>query len=177
MRLSRVYAGVALAYSVGVAAGLAVPWEGLIKLLASGAPDIWRLSRVELAAFIYAHNALAALIIYALSIIYIGVLGVLFNGYILGVVARYAVGERGFTVLQFLAAILPHGVIEIPALLLASAAGVLTLHDVREKGFQGASRGFKLLLAALLLLAPAAFIESFITPEVARAVGAPIPGV
>jgi len=177
LRLGRALAIVTASYVVRIVAGVIHPWMRLISLLTSGVGDIWSMGPLAVALFIFFHNTLAAIVIYAASMVYIGLLGIAFNGYVLAVAARYALHVRHFTVPQLLAALLPHGVVEVPALLLASAAGLLTFWDVRRKGLRAGGRGVRLLLLSILLLFIAAFIEAFVTPEVARALGAPVPGV
>ena len=174
MRLRRAFALATLFYITGIVAGILYPWGRLISILASGSINPWAHGPLEAALIIYAHNALAGLVLYALSTIYIGLVGVAFNGYVVALVSEYALNERGFTLTQLLASLLPHGVIEIPAMLLASAAGLITFHEARRNGLRGALRGLLILSIALLLLVPAAFIEAFVTPHVARSVGAPI---
>lgn len=174
MRLRRAIALVTLFYIVGFSAGLLYPWRRLLTLLTSGTSNPWEQGPLAATLIIYTHNVVASLVLYALSIVYIGLAGVAFNGYVLALVSEYALHEKGFTVLQLLASLLPHGVVEIPAMLLASAAGLLTFHEARRRGLRGLYRGLLILLIAVLLLAPAAFIEAFITPQIARSVGAPI---
>jgi stage II sporulation protein M len=174
LRLRRAFALVTLLYTIGFIVGILYPWKRLISLLTSGITNPWEHGPLMAAIIIYLHNVVASLVLYALSIIYIGLAGVAFNGYVLALVSEYALQEKGFTILQLIATLLPHGVIEIPAMLLASAAGLLTFHEARRRGLKGLYKGLVVLLIAILLLAPAAFIEAFITPQIARSVGAPI---
>jgi stage II sporulation protein M len=94
------------------------------------------------------------------------------NGFLLGIVAYGAVQKVG--ILYLLAGILPHGIIELPVVLLSIAIGfrlghLLALTILREKeDLSGETRTAVHFLARwvapLLLLAAA--IETFITPLV-----------
>jgi uncharacterized membrane protein SpoIIM required for sporulation len=93
----------------------------------------------------------------------------LLNGLIVGVVGGMA------TPIVFVALVLPHGIIEIPALALAGGVG-LHLGQVVWRGIQGRittdevadeiGRAYDVLLGLALLFVIAAFIEAFITPWV-----------
>jgi stage II sporulation protein M len=93
------------------------------------------------------------------------------NGFIIGVVAEMIRQEQGL--LFFLAGVLPHGIFEIPAFILAGSYGILLGMEVwRELKGDGdavaaaGTYGRKFLLLVLPLLAIAACIEGFITPEI-----------
>jgi uncharacterized membrane protein SpoIIM required for sporulation len=101
------------------------------------------------------------------------VTNLLLNGLIVGVVG-------GMTApIAFAALVLPHGIIEIPALALAGGVG-LHLGRVVWRGIQGRTttdevadeigRAYDVLLGLALLFVIAAFIEAFITPWVGSVV-------
>jgi len=95
-----------------------------------------------------------------------------FNGHILGTIFFLSQGEIPFIV--FLKAILPHGIIEIPALILAAAIGLdLGKHVIRklvlgkeinfkERFFLAGEVFLKILIPFLIM---AALIESFLVPR------------
>jgi stage II sporulation protein M len=93
------------------------------------------------------------------------------NGIALGGVVKVVLEEKG--ILFVLAAILPHGIFEIPAILLAGALG-LSLAEALWREWNGegdaaaAARdlGSVFLRVVLPLIAVAAGIEAFITPHI-----------
>ncbi|MDI3481136.1 MAG: stage sporulation protein [Tepidanaerobacteraceae bacterium] len=103
------------------------------------------------------------------------ILGILFNGFAVGIV--YALNfHQGRSLAFFLAAMLPHGILELPAVILAAAFGLKT---GAELVFPGKSSRLELLkknlkesVLALGILVPvlfvAAVIEASITPYFAR---------
>ena len=123
---------------------------------------------------IFINNALKALLAIVLGI-GLGIVPLLFvamNGYVLGAVIRMVADKAGFA-----AAILglaPHGVIELPAVLLASAFGVAlgweALLQIFRRGGQVGPMLRRSLRTYLRWIAPglavAALIEVFVTPLV-----------
>jgi uncharacterized membrane protein SpoIIM required for sporulation len=101
------------------------------------------------------------------------VTNLLLNGLIVGAVGGMAAP------IVFAALVLPHGIIEIPALALAGGVG-LHLGHVVWKGIQGRTttdevadeigQAYDVLLGLALLFVIAAFIEAFITPWVGSVV-------
>jgi len=95
------------------------------------------------------------------------------NGYLIGMVAFIKGSEVGF--LTILLALLPHGILEIPAVILASAYGMKLGGLFYQKVFKGeqvdianALRFFlkKFLKIVVPILFAAALIETFITPAI-----------
>jgi stage II sporulation protein M len=93
------------------------------------------------------------------------------NGFVIGVVGALVVEQE--SILFLIAGFLPHGILEIPALLIALAAslrfGFNTLRGLLRKSWRSTiNPGFlenaKLLGIAAALLIPAALIETYITP-------------
>ncbi len=94
-----------------------------------------------------------------------------FNGFVIGIVIEYVRQEQGLYVI--LAGILPHGIFEIPALLLAGMFGLLIgeelwreLHGTGDTILVAQQMGKQFLAYVLPLLGIAAIIEGFITPEI-----------
>jgi len=94
------------------------------------------------------------------------------NGFLLGIVAYGAIEKAGAVMLM--AGILPHGIIELPVVLVSIAVGfrlgyLFTLALAKEKVDLGAEvrQAFRLLIRYITpLLFLAAAIETFITPKV-----------
>jgi len=81
-------------------------------------------SPIWLFLFILANNATKAFIILLLGIIFgiLPVVSVFLNGYVLGIVCLWAVVKAGIA--SAMKAVLPHGVLEIPALIISMAYGL-----------------------------------------------------
>ncbi|MBN2733981.1 MAG: stage II sporulation protein M [Methanomicrobiaceae archaeon] len=93
------------------------------------------------------------------------------NGIIIGFVLSYASEEKG--ILPVMASIIPHGIMEIPAFLIAAGLGLLLSVSLWDefKGKGDAASDAKSLaqqfiLIVIPLLAFAAVTEAFITPQI-----------
>ena len=167
-----------LLFSLGIVLGLSNPsgealveeelaiMEELVAWLAALPPGL-------LALFILLKNWLALLISFAFSplLLLSPVLTLTSNGLLLEVVASEVAQNTspGYV----LAGLLPHGIIEIPALIIAEAAALsfgtsiilaIFRKTSRAELFTSIKKNLKYLLLAMLLMIPAALIETFITP-------------
>jgi stage II sporulation protein M len=124
--------------------------------------------------YVFLNNATTAAFAILFGLIFgiFPLLCVFANGEVLGILAFISRGT--LSVLTFLAGILPHGIIEIPALILTGAVGIKIGKVVIDRIFskkkveikKELSLAFSLFLKILLpLLLIAAAIEIFITPE------------
>lgn len=105
--------------------------------------------------------------------IFLPILSLISNGLILGVFGAFYV-QNDLGILAYLAGILPHGIFELPALVLSIACGVALCSNMNRMITGNPNRVpmvellSDLLRVILLLVAPmvvaAAFIECFITP-------------
>ena len=140
--------------------------EELVGLLASLPPAL-------LAVFIFTKNASALVISFVLSPILclIPILALTINGWLLAVISVMVSQEKsvGFV----LAGLLPHGIFELPALILGEAAAlsfgavvILALFKKERRSLllPSLKQNSKYLMIALALLLPAAIIETYITP-------------
>jgi len=163
-------------FAGGLALGLMLPdsaADEVVNAFANIADEASGLSGFGLFVFLLLNNALAVSLSFVFSPLFLilPVLSLIMNGAVISLVSR-AVLEQSSA--AFLAAgILPHGIIEIPAYLLAHAAALsfgFTLLRALFKSERRATIGSDLKTSlrwfglALLLLIPAALIESFITP-------------
>lgn len=125
------------------------------------------------AANIFANNTETSLILFiggaSFGLITALILSV--NGFVIGLVVEYVRQEQGLTVI--LAGVLPHGIFEIPALILAGMFGLLLgeelwreLHGTGDAISAARKYGRQFLAIVLPLLGIAAIIEGFITPEI-----------
>ncbi|MDI9646478.1 MAG: stage II sporulation protein M [Archaeoglobales archaeon] len=124
----------------------------------------------KFAVFIFLNNAVKSLIA-MLSGFFFGIFPILFiavNGYILGMVVALRLPEWGWV--KIAAAILPHGIIEIPAVVLACSQGVMLGYRFYLAVFKGEKfkphlmeslRVYFRIVVPMLLIA--AVVEAFIT--------------
>ena len=163
-------------FGLGLVSGLATP----DSLPAEDIADLEELAEFlaplpQSAVFlvILIKNVSALLITFVLSPLFclVPVLTLTVNGWLVGVVSVIVAQEEsvGFV----LAGLLPHGIFEIPALILSGAAAlsfgtavVLALFKKEKRSLLLPSLGQNLryLMVALALLVPAAIIETYITP-------------
>ena len=140
----------------------------------------WRGAEVELdPAALFFHNLQACAVGMALGLIpflFLPLLTLLSNAVVLGAVSGTMLGF-GMEASWLIAGILPHGIFELPALLLSFALGFtlcrkLTARIFRRKNARPLKAiGYTLLMTCLFilpLLAVAAAIESWVTPDVMR---------
>jgi len=159
----------------GFLLGSAVPIASLPTAEGGATGPFPALTTVDLAV-----NNLVAMVALSLGAVSLGLitlLGLVLNGLLIGAVVGIAVQQVDPLVVAML--IVPHGVLEIPALLVASAVGLrfawltvryirgleetlVTRRDLREAG--------GLLLFSALLIVVAAYIEANLTLELAEAV-------
>ncbi len=163
-------------FAGGLLLGLLLPESAadeVVNAFANIADEASGLSGVGLFVFLLLNNALAVSLSFIFSPLFLilPVLSLIMNGAVISLVSR-AVLEQSSA--AFLAAgILPHGIIEIPAYLLAHAAALsfgfillraLFRSDKRATIGPDLKSSVRWLGLAILLLIPAALIESFITP-------------
>jgi stage II sporulation protein M len=130
------------------------------------------LSRFELAAAIFLNNALKTLLGIILGSLF-GIIPVVFllaNGIALGVVFSLSVQSRGPWL--SLLSILPHGILELPAVFLGTSIGLMVGSHVVKRLFGTAEttlggelvRGLRFFCTVILpLLLIAALVEAFLT--------------
>jgi stage II sporulation protein M len=166
-------------FAIGLIFGLATPssitsiiFEDVAALEEFGSMLV-SLPPILLAILIFVKNASVLLFSFALSPIFclIPIMTLTVNGWILALVSTIAVEKAslGFV----LAALLPHGIIEIPALILGEAAALslgtittLSLFNKEKRGLvlPNFRQNLKYLMIAIGLLLPAAIIETYVTP-------------
>lgn len=127
----------------------------------------------NLSAFILANNVKAACNAFALGLtLGLGTILVLFlNGIMLG--TFLGVGQQHGALVDMLAVVAPHGVLEICAFLVASAGGLVVGASLAAPGdltraqslVQGARQALRLALGAVPLLLIAALVEGLLSPQ------------
>jgi stage II sporulation protein M len=165
-------------FGTGIALGLATPADNslpseFITAFEEQSASILTLPKPLIALFIFLKNTSALLISFALSPVFclVPVLALFINGWVVAFVSILVIEEESLGFL--LAGLLPHGVFELPALILGQAAAlsfgttaVLALFKKERRNLliPGLKRNLKYFMVALALLLPAAIIETYITP-------------
>lgn len=165
-------------FGIGMASGLAFPVsigdllsEDLAALQELGA--ILEPFKITTALFIFFKNTSALLLSFIFSPILclLPILALTVNGWLLSFVSVAVIKEESLSLL--LAGILPHGILEIPALIMGEAAALsfgtiaiiaLVSKKKRHLLLPGLKENAKYLLIAFVMLLPAAIIETYITP-------------
>ncbi len=166
-------------FGVGLVFGLTTP-TGFATLISKDIDALKELGEflasrppALIAIFIFTKNASALLLSFALSPIFclVPAIALFFNGSILGVISVIVSQEKsvGFV----LAGLLPHGIFELPALIMGEAAALsfgavvilaLFRKERRNLLLPSLKRNLRYLMVALALLVPAAIIETYVTP-------------
>ncbi|RLI83100.1 stage II sporulation protein M [Archaeoglobales archaeon] len=130
---------------------------------------------LEVFIIIFLNNALKSLVSLVTGFFF-GIFPLLFifvNGYLIGMVTFTKGSELGF--LRIILALLPHGILEIPAVILASAYGMRLGGMFYRRVFKGEDADIanavkfflkKFLRIIVPVLFAAAFVETFITPTI-----------
>ena len=165
-------------FAIGMAFGLAMP-DDTVNLFAEDLAAIEELAKLlvpfkfSTAAFIFLKNTSALLFSFIFSplLCLVPVLALTVNGWLLSFVSVTVIKQESVGLL--LAALLPHGILEIPALIIGEAAalsfGTMTIIALisrkrRNQLIPNLKQNIKYMALAFALLLPAAIIETYITP-------------
>lgn len=165
-------------FGIGMAFGLAMP-AAIANLLAEDLTALRQLSailgpfKVSTAIFIFLKNVSALLLSFIFSPIFclLPILALIGNGWLLSFISVAVVQEESLGLL--LAGLLPHGIFELPALIMGEAAALsfgalavtaLVSRKRRNLLLPGLKQNLRYLMVACILLLPAAIIETYITP-------------
>jgi len=165
-------------FGIGLALGVSTP-AGIVSLLSEDIAALKELGDVLAPfsfltfLFILAKNVSALLISFVLSPILclVPVLSLTVNGWLIAFVSAAVAKETslGFV----LAGLLPHGIFELPALILGQAAalsfGTMVILALLKRGrgnllLPSLKQSLRYLVIALALFLPAAIIETYLTP-------------
>ena len=118
---------------------------------------------------------LASMLYGFIPFLFLPLVSLLVNGAMLGMLAAFYHGN-GFSIMTFLAGIVPHGIFELPALVYSIACGMYLCRNLcrmilnrpgREPMIEMCSDLLRVMLLTVLpLVVIAAFIECYITPVV-----------
>jgi stage II sporulation protein M len=165
-------------FAIGMAIGLAMP-TNIAGLLTEDLAAIEALAsilgpfQVTTVLIIFLKNVSALLVSFLFSplLCLVPILALTVNGWLLSFVSVIIVQEESLGLL--LAGLLPHGIIELPALIIGEAAalsfGTMTIvaliaKNKRNQLLPNLKQNLRYLVIAFALLLPAAIIETYITP-------------
>jgi stage II sporulation protein M len=164
-----------LSFLIGAAFALTMPGEAqqIMNLISGQFEGFQDQSAFDLMISLFLHNALICALMALLGIA-LGIITLLLvfdNGLMIGLIGTLAVSRSGLPVT--LAAIVPHGIIEIPAMALSATIGLYLGYCVllslfgRPVSVRGeildSARMFVVWILPMLLVA--AFVESYVTME------------
>ncbi|HUU64912.1 MAG TPA: stage II sporulation protein M [Dehalococcoidales bacterium] len=165
-------------FAIGIALGLAMP-ANIAGLLTDDLAALEAFAsilgpfKVTTALIIFLKNVSALLVSFLFSplLCLVPILALTVNGWLLSFVSVIVVQEESLGLL--LAGLLPHGIFELPALIIGEAAalsfGTMTIvaliaKNRRSQLLPNLKRNLRYLVIACALLLPAAIIETYITP-------------
>ncbi|MBI2860591.1 MAG: stage II sporulation protein M [Chloroflexi bacterium] len=171
----------AVLFGLGMALGVAMP-PAITGLLSEDVESLRNLAQLlkpfqfSTFVFIFLKNVSAVLISFLFSpfLLVMPVLALLFNGWLLSFVAVTVARQESLGLV--LLAILPHGVLELPALVIGEAAalsfGAVAIKAALSRQssllVSGFRRNLRYLVISAALLLPAALIETYVTPLLLR---------
>lgn len=145
------------------------------------------------AFYILSHN-LEASVIVLLASVFFGIyafLSILINGFVVGFMGGYTVKSMSDLAI-YLSLIIPHGILEIPALFISAASGILlflfiyrlikdmyhgnTLNESFDNNKETLKHVIILYLISIVLFTVAAMIEGFVTPHLGNMISLQITG-
>ncbi len=166
-------------FGAGLVLGLATP-ASIISFLSKDIAALEELADIlaplpqpSVLVLVFIKNVSAILISFVLSPIFCltPVLALTANGWLLGLVSGAVIREK--SVGYLLAGLLPHGIFELPALIIGEAvafsfgtAVILALFKEERRSLllPNIRQHLRYLAVALVLLVPAAIIETYVTP-------------
>ncbi|MDI6814916.1 MAG: stage II sporulation protein M [Dehalococcoidales bacterium] len=165
-------------FSIGFVFGLATP-TSIASLISEDIAALKELSGILVPfsfltfILIFIKNTSALLLSFVLSPIFclVPILALIANGWLIAFVSTLVIEEESLGFL--LAGLLPHGIFELPALILGQAAAlsfgtmaILALFKKERRSLllPNLKQNFRYLMVAFALLVPAAIIETYITP-------------
>ena len=165
-------------FATGIAFGMAMP-ENVADVFAEDLAAIEELAKllgpfkITTAVFIFLKNVTALIFSFIFSPLFclVPVIALTLNGWLLSFVSVTVIKEESVDLL--LAALLPHGVFELPALIIGEAAALsfgtmaiiaLISKERRDQLSPNFRQNVKHMALAFALLLPAAIIETYITP-------------
>ena len=167
-----------LLFGIGIGIGLATP-SSIASLLSEELTALAEFSgllvpfKVSTMVLIFVRNAAAVILSFVFSPILclLPVITLSLNGWLLAFLSNVVIEQKSLGFL--LAGVLPHGIIELPALIIGEAAalsfGAMAIVALFQKDrstliLSSLRQNSKYVLLAVALLLPAAIIETYVTP-------------
>ena len=164
--------GFGLALGLATPAGTISPLSEEVAALEEFAGLLASLPQSSIVLLILAKNVMAILLSFALSPVFnlVPVIALIMNGWLIGLVSTLVLREQSLGYL--LSGLVPHGIFELPALIMGEAAALsfgtavflALFKGRRENLLPNLKRNLKYLAIALGLFIPAAIIETYVTP-------------
>jgi len=166
-------------FAIGITVGVIAPANfGPIQEIIGGLDELGNLllpSTFLMLIVILLKNFIALLLSFILSPFFLIVptVSLFLNGWVIGLVSLYVIKE--YSLVYLLTGVLPHGIFEIPAFIIAHAAafniGLALMQALFIKTKRGQLRprimtSVKYMAIACILLVPAAIVETFVTPMI-----------
>jgi len=171
-------------FVIGMALGLAVP-DDVADIFAGDLAALEELAEslklrpftISMAVFIFLKNVSALLFSFIFSplLCLVPILALTVNGWLLSFVSAAVIEQESLGLL--LAALLPHGVLELPAIIIGEAAALsfgtmaiiaLVSKKRRSQLSPNLKQNIRYMALAFALLLPAAIIETYVTPLLLR---------
>lgn len=127
----------------------------------------------HMATEIFVNNIIVGIILFlgGVTLAFVTCAVVFVNGWMIGAFYHMSYEEMGLS--EFLVAVLPHGIFELPAFVISGALGLMLANTVWQEMKEGAdaadyaaSLGRKFVFLVVPLLLIAAVVEAFITPQI-----------
>jgi len=131
------------------------------------------ISPFQMATEIFVNNIIVGIILFlgGVTLAFVTCAVVFVNGWMIG--AFYNISYGQVSLREFLVAVVPHGVFELPAFVISGALGLMLAGGIWQEMKGGADAadyavllGRKFVLVVLPLLLIAAIVEAFITPQI-----------
>lgn len=150
--------------------------EDVISLLRESYKPILEMNELSQILFIFLRNGVTSFLVAIFGVVFgiLPIISLISNGEVLGIIANFTLEK--FSIFYFLLGVLPHGVIEIPCFLIASAIG-LRIGKTLIKKILGKGGSLKeefdlglntFLRIVLVFLFLAAIIEVLVSSELLR---------
>ncbi|BES81351.1 stage II sporulation protein M [Pyrodictium abyssi] len=159
-------------YFAGLTAGFMSPSTSVLQSVLENFTGIGQLTMFHKYVFIAVNNIVLAFTLVLFSIAVIPGLAVIaYNGYIVGALAALWLSMHQ-PLQKFLALLVPHGIIEMPALFYASSIGltIATTHIAGARRIDAVKKALSSITVVVYLLLLAAAVEVIITPYISSLV-------
>lgn len=170
-------------FVAGLLSGFIMPPDASIGIISEQVTALEKFAEIlaplpkpAIAIFIFLKNVSAVLLSIILSPILclLPIFTLISNGWVIGLISKTVIAEK--SAVYLLAGLLPHGIFEIPALIIGEAialsfgsAVLKAIFKRRKSGIlNNIKQNLKYLVMSVFLFFPAAVIETYVTPLLLR---------